>query len=270
MKKALLLLGLFTFMLASCVKKIDGSSQEAMKSSIIEIKESMNDDEKKEFEQALMLVSFQGLNFKDLIKDRNPEKALDGITSVLDGMTAEDVITLSEEIKLERERQKREQARIEIEELYKAKEQADLDREKIKAFEVKSSKFYKVKKGRYYITEKPIIELTVKNGTNQPISRVHFMGTLSSPDRAVPYLKEDFNYDVSGGIESGEEVTWRLAPNMYSKWGRVKAPKDAILTLEVTRLDGSNGEKLYSIDSFDQRKEEKLNELLASYPEFKK
>ncbi len=44
-------------------------------------------------------------------------------------------------------------------------------------FEVKRSRFYKRKIRTYYVTEEPIIEHTVMNGTNQAISRVDFTVT---------------------------------------------------------------------------------------------
>lgn len=118
--------------------------------------------------------------------------------------------------------------------------------------------------------EEPIIELTVYNGTNQAISRAYFTGTLSSPNRSVPWLKDDFNYPIPGGLEPGEEVTWSLAPNMFSDWGTVNAAKDAILLVEVRRLDDAMGEQLYSLNVFGDQEAERLNELLNSYPEFRK
>ena len=57
---------------------------------------------------------------------------------------------------------------------------------------------------------------------------------------------------------------------MFSDWGEVDAPKDAILTAEVTQLDGANGEELYSTNNFGETEQERLEELLKSYPEFAK
>ena len=136
-------------------------------------------------------------------------------------------------------------------------------------FKVKRSRFYK-RKGKYDIIKKPIIELTVMNGTNESVSRAYFTGTLASPGRTIPWIKDDFNYEISGGIESGEEVTWYLAPNTFSDWGDVDAPKDAVLTVEVTELDGANGNELYSTNNFGEDEMERLEELLKSYPEFSK
>ena len=102
------------------------------------------------------------------------------------------------------------------------------------------------------------------------LSRAYFTGTLASPNRSVPWIKDDFNYEISGGLEPGEEVTWYLAPNMFSDWGKVDAPKDAVFTVEVTQLDGPDEEEMYSVNNFGEDEQERLEELLADYPEFKK
>ncbi len=269
MKKVTLLLGVIAILLSSCSKKIDGSSEEAMKSSIEEIKKSLDDEKKEKFEESMKLIMFQGLDFGKLIQEGGAEETVSDMKSKLDGKTADDIIAEGEKIQAEIERKKKEQAKGEIEELYQKMEQVDQDKQMLAKFKVKRSRFYKRKKGTYYVTEEPIIELTVMNGTDKAVSRAYFTGTLASPKRSVPWLKDDFNYEISGGLEPGEEVTWYLAPNMFSDWWKVDAPKDAVLTVDVTQLDGPNGEEMYSVNNFGEDEQERLEELLTDYPEFK-
>ena len=113
--------------------------------------------------------------------------------------------------------------------------------------------------------KQPIIELTVKNGTEQAVSRAYFEGTIASPDRSVPWHKDTFNYSISGGLEPGEEATWNLAPNMFSDWGKVDAPAEAIFTVTVEQLDGADGEPIYSTRELSERDLERLNELKKKY-----
>ena len=113
--------------------------------------------------------------------------------------------------------------------------------------------------------EQSIIELTVKNGTSHAVSRAYFKGTIASPNRSVPWLQDTFNYLISGGLEPGEEASWSLAPNMFSDWGKVEAPSDAIFTTTVERLDGADGEALYSTIEFGEIEEERLSELKEKY-----
>ena len=113
--------------------------------------------------------------------------------------------------------------------------------------------------------KQPIIELTVKNGTSEAVSRAYFEGTLASPKRSVPWHKDTFNYGISGGLEPGEEASWSLAPNMFSDWGKIDAPKDAVFTVTVEQLDGPDGEPIYSTRAFSEHDQERLDELKKEY-----
>lgn len=270
MKKNVLLPFLLCLLIVSCQKKIDGSSEESMKNSIKEINESLEDDKKEDFQESMQLMMFNGLELSDIMESGGAEKTAEDFKTRIDGMSADEIIEEGDKIKKQIEQKKKEQAKSEVMELYTARENAEKDRQMLSKFEVVRSRFYMRSEGTYYVTKKPIIELTVKNGTNKAISRAYFTGTLASPERAVPWIKDNFNYDISGGLEPGEEVTWYLAPNMFSDWGDVDAPKDAILTVEVTQLNGANGEELYSINNFGETEKERLEELLKSYPEFAK
>ena len=104
--------------------------------------------------------------------------------------------------------------------------------------EILGSRFYK-REGS--LLEETIIELTVRNGTVYAISRAVFVGTLVSPGRSIPWNKESFSYQIRGGLEPGEEVTWQLKMGMFSDWDRLDAPGDAILTVEVKSLEGADG-----------------------------
>jgi hypothetical protein len=57
---------------------------------------------------------------------------------------------------------------------------------------------------------------------------------------------------------------------MFSDWEKIDAPKDAILTVEVLRLDDAEGNELYSVDVFGEDEKERLEELVKNYPEFSK
>lgn len=270
MKKTTLLFGIIAILFFSCTKKIDGSSEEAMKSSIEEIKESLDNEKKKKFDESMKLIMFNGLDFGKLLQEGSAEETASDMKSKLDGKSADEIIAEGEKIQAEIERKKKEQAKGEIEELYLKMKQAVSDKQMLAKFEVKRSRFYKRKQGEYFTTEEPIIELTVKNGTDKAVSRAYFTGTLASPNRSVAWIEDDFNYEISGGLEPEEEVTWYLSPNMFSDWGNVDAPKDAILTVVVKQIDGPDGEEMYSVNNFGESEQERLEELLADYPEFKK
>ncbi|MFO0601301.1 MAG: hypothetical protein U0228_38690 [Myxococcaceae bacterium] len=158
------------------------------------------------------------------------------------------------------EEKKKAEAAAEIQELEKKKLDSEGAKAELAKFVVSKARFKKVKQ---MFSVEPVIELSVKNGTDKPISAVYFMGTLASPGRSVPWLKERVSYKISGGLEPGESANWNLAPNMFSEWGKVEGAPDMVLTVEVLRLDGADGNELYSL-SFDDDDQKRLDALRAS------
>ena len=162
-------------------------------------------------------------------------------------------------LKKERKKAERQQVLSEIDELEKKQIKAQKDKDELSKFQIIRSRFYK--KELEFIGGQPIIELTVKNGTQYPISRAYFKGILATPGRSIPWLKDDFNYSIPGGLEPGEEATWELWQNMFSRWGHVEMHDDAIFTVEVEQLDGADNKTLFSIKDFSERDMERLAEL---------
>jgi hypothetical protein len=256
--------------LSSCNKTIDATDEGSYKESIDAMKNSLDENQEAELEKALATIAFDAIDMSDMLNPNyDGEKVGMDLMKKLDGKSFDEIVEEGERIEIEIEKKKKEQAKIEIEELKTSKVKAESDKQNLGKFEVLKSRFYKRKKGSYYVTYEPVIEMTVKNGTDQPISRAYFTGTLSSPGRSIPWLKDDFNYEISGGLEPGEEKRWSLAPNMFSNWGKVKAPKDAIFTVDVNRIDGVDSEPIYDANQFTSDNEERLQSLLNSYPDFK-
>jgi len=135
--------------------------------------------------------------------------------------------------------------------------------EQLKKFQVVHSQF--IMSEQVFSGKQPIIVLTVKNGTEQAVSRAYFEGTLASPGRSAPWHKGRFNYRISGGLQPGEEATWRLGPSMFSGWGNGDAQADAALTVTVERIDGADNKSIYSIREFTERDHERLDELKKKY-----
>ena len=132
-------------------------------------------------------------------------------------------------------------------------------------FKVTRSRFYKQQSSNRFLGPEPVIELDVTNGTSSAVSRAYFRGTIASPGRQVPWLTDTFNYEISGGIEPGESVSWALAPNQFTDWGKVEAPEDAVFTVEVYRLDGPDGKALYDASGLSERELQRLTSLQEKF-----
>ena len=264
--KRLIVTTFIMLVLAGCSKPtIDASTDESMKASVEKVRNSLSEEEKIKFDEAMRIVAFSNIDVKDLFADGVlASNSLEGkMKQSLQGKTANDIIAQAESIKQERAAKEKEQALSEIKELIKKQVEAEQAKSELAKFRVERSRFYK--KRREFIGQQPIIEISVVNGTSQPISRVYFKGTLSSKGRSVPWLREDFNYEISGGLEPSEKATWHLSPNMFSNWGKVDIPSDALFTVEVEQLDGANKESLFSVKSFSEEDANRLTELKKKY-----
>lgn len=245
--------------------RIDGTSNESMKESVQNIRESLPEPKRNEFDEAMQVLALDRLSLEDLITEgfAGADMIEDRIRRSLDGKTAEEVIEEAERIRSEREEKEKQQVLEEIRELEQKRTDAESARAQLKKFRVIRSRFYLRK--REFFGKEPIIELTVENGTDLAVSRAYFEGTLASPNRSVSWHRDEFNYSIPGGLEPGEKATWYLAPNMFSDWGTVDAPADAVFTVTVEQLDGPDGKALYTTRGFSQHDRERLRELKKTY-----
>ena len=205
------------------------------------------------------------IDFADLMAEGQTESGLleQRMRDSIHGKTASEVISEADTLREERRARQEKQAVAEIQELVEKRRNAEAARDDLGNFEVLRSRFYL--RDRQLSGNEPIIELTVRNGTEHAISRAYFEGTIASPDRSVPWHQDSFNYSIPGGLEPGEEAEWSLAPNMFSGWGSVDAPADAIFTVTVERLDGPDGEPVASTQGFTERDAKRLEELRQQY-----
>lgn len=255
------------FALVGCgEQRIDGSSDESMQASVDKMLEGLSAEEQEAFKEAVLVVALDGKNILDAATSGNAETVAAGFKAKLDGMTRSDVMAKADQLTKERHERERAQALAEIKELEAKVQAAEAAKADLAKFQVVRSRFYQ-REEKYSFRKKPIIELTVKNGTEHAISRVYFEGTVASPGRSVPWIKDTFNYQIAGGLEPGEEVSWSLAPNQFSDWGKTVVPADAVLTLVTYKIDGANGETLYSAEGLSERALKRLATLKAKYPE---
>jgi len=262
--------------------KINTTTNETMKESIQKVIDSLKKEEQKEFKAAVEFIMFSQMDMKAVFanamagKQVDKDKLKSDMKKTLHGKTGLEVIALAKENRIQRQAEnakiKKErlswQKTIDLKELKKLREKkAQYDKSKagLSQFKVVSSKFYKQRKNEYSSRLSPIIVLEVRNESQYPISRIFCKGTIRSEGRSVPWLVEDFNYQISGGLEPNETRDWSLSPNMFSKWGRVDAPADAIFDIEIIGVDGADSKELYSLRGFADRDKEKLADLEKKY-----
>lgn len=246
--------------------KIDGSSEEAFKKSLSKVAESLPAEKREQFSADVMLLAFQNMDLGKVISGKQkPDDISEGMLTTLGGKTAGEVSAEAARVREARAEREKQQALSEISELTEKKNKSALAEVKLKKFEVLKSRFYK-RKGEYSFLNDSVVEISVKNGTDKAVARAFFKGTISSPGRSVPWLVEDFNYSIAGGIEPGESQSWSLSPNSLGAWERVNPPKDAVFTVEVVRLNGADGKPLFGGGEFTERDADRLESLIKQYP----
>ncbi|UCD32168.1 MAG: hypothetical protein JSV38_15665 [Desulfobacterales bacterium] len=271
MRKAIIFSVIILLIISCGEKRIDSSTDERLQKSLDSIRESLSEDKKVEFEEAIKAITISAMD-SVFESDASPEDMAREIKNTLDGKTADEVIAEGNQIIAERSEKKREQLLGKIDqlknqisevngkiaEIEEKKAKADRDKENLKQFKVLDSQFYFHKDS---FMDRPVIELTVKNNTEHSVSRAYFYGVLATPGRSVPWVKDPFNYKISGGLEPGEQVTWKLSPNIYSEWA--KAPKDRndmVLTVTMKRIDGPDEKAIFDSE-FSKWDQNRLQEL---------
>lgn len=269
MKKLIAMLVLAVLVTACGDKKVDGSTDDKLKTSLEAIKGSLADEKKKEFEEAVQVLAFSEIGniFEAAVNTDGMQRK---IKDKLHGKTANEIIAEGNRVIAERKKREREQAIGEIEEtkakiaeLEQKRSDTKKSKEDLRKFKIVRSRFYFHKSS---FMEEAVIELTVKNETKHPISKAYFYGVLSSPGRTVPWVQDSFNYKISGGLEPSEQATWKLSPNMFGEWSKApKDRKDMVLTVTVTRVDGANEKPIYDSEfsKWDKEKLQKLDERLV-------
>ncbi len=244
---------------------IDTTSDNTTQESMQRVRASLPESKREEFDSAIQVLAFSNIDFANIMEEGadGAEEFVEQVRGDLDGKTGEEVLAEARAVIAEREIKEKRQALAEIKELVAKQQSADLAKEELRKFEVIRSRFYK--RQREYSGEEPIIELTVRNGMSEAVSRAYFEGVIASPGRSVPWLKESFNYSISGGLEPGEEASWNLAPNRFSEWGRVDAPADAVFTATVIRLDGADESPLFEASGLSEYELQRLDELKIKY-----
>lgn len=265
--KILVAMAVLPLCFSGCARTLDTSSPESVKTSLERMRAGLSAEKLAKFNEAIIILSGshrqggEGLVGLLAMAGKDPNLLFVDTLKDFNGKTADEIIAAADKVVAERKAKERAQALAEIQELTEAQAAAEKAKAALARFEVIKSRFYQE---QVSYMKRPVIELTVKNGTDQPVARAYFVGTVASPGRAVPWLREDFNYSIAGGIEPGETASWRLSPNMFSGWS-VDTPRDAVFTVEVVRLDGPDDKTLFD-SAFPETKAKRLAALRAQYP----
>ena len=244
--------------------RIDASTPEAYQKSLQAIRAKLQPDELKKFEDALTVVAFNDLIPKDsgllgmLAAASNPEKLQGQMLAVVNGKTPREIIASAANIRKSRAESELKSVNDEIATLEKQKAEAAKSGALLDKIAIVDAKYYWSKNA---FMPQPVIDFKVTNNTGVALSRIYYHGVVSTPGRSVPWVDEDFNNEMAGGLEPGESKRLQLSPNMFSHWGprETQDRNDLVLAVKAVNAEGVDKKKL--VASFDKADAERLAKL---------
>ena len=246
---AIFAIGVITFGIVHFNKpRIDISSDEKMEESVQKLKDSLNDDQKEKFKQAVSFIAFDGLTFNDIM---STDVTIKNIKKKFKNKSYDDIIYDAKQIVKRR-----------IADLNKERESSSSARKSLEAIDVQRTTITTDNSG---IIPRRILYIMVKNNTGTTLSTIAFNIKTFAPGRDVPYLNDDFKYEIPGGIQAGETLEWQLEPHtfMNDEWNR-DVPNGIIQMKAIACIDAS-GNPLYQ-DTWTAEKDK----LMQSLKEFMK
>jgi hypothetical protein len=237
-------------LLFGCAPKIDTSSDDKMKTSIEAIKDKLSFAEKKKFTDALMMIASSEINLSNVF---NGDEALKKIKSKLEGKTYQDILNEANKIVKEK-----------TEELEFEKGLSKEAEKELQKIEVKESLLYTLTTDNgFFSRPQRVLKLTVKNNLNVALSSISFNIKSFQKGRSVPFLNDDFSYDIAGGINSGETLTWELNADMFADEQWTKDIPNGYIVVKATDAKNSSNESVVK-NTWTDEKEEELKKLKST------
>jgi hypothetical protein len=244
--------------------KIDGSTPDAYQKSLSAIKSRMSPEDAKRFEDSLVVVGMSAMIPKEggllgmFAAMGNPEQLQRKAMEAVNGKTPREIIQAADAQKRERAEGELRSVTEELATLEKRKAEADASRPFLAKIVVGAPRYY-WRTGSYM--DQPMISMRVTNNTDKALSRIYYHGTVTTPGRTIPWIDDDFNNEIRGGLEPGESKDLDLAPNMFSNWGpkETKERTDLVLTVRVINAEGVDHSKI--APEFEKQDEARLQQL---------
>ncbi len=105
----LVLFAAAALLVTGCEPTIDASSEESVKTSIKQVKESLPEDRQKEFQDAVATVAFSDADMGAMMAGlQDGESLIDAAKTKLDGKSADEIFAMAEEVEARRAKEKAE------------------------------------------------------------------------------------------------------------------------------------------------------------------
>ena len=237
--------------------RVDTSSYETLVKSLGKIRASLPDNKKKEFDEYSMLMVFYEVEPKMLALDEKIEKINNAkINEALNGKSGEEILAEGPKYKADFEKINKEKLVQEYNIIMKKKNDFILSNKKMPLFKVVRSKLFK-EKAEGSNVQVLALELNVKNGTDQPVFKVHFDWELTNPSNNESKGEQALVYEIPAGLNPNESVTLKVFPKITD----IEISPELKLKINIKRLDDKNGNALFIGNNLSNQEEVRLNEL---------
>lgn len=255
--KNILLPFLFLFLFGCGETRVDTSSYETLVKSLAKIRTSLPENKKKEFDEYSMLMAFYEVDLKNLAAGEGVDKLADAkINVALNGKSGEDILAEGPKYKSDIERLNREKLVQEHNKIAKKKNDFIMAKKMITTFKVVKSRLFKEKASGSDIMV-PILEMNVKNGTDQAVFKVHFDWDITNPSNGESKGERGVVYEIPEGIQPNDAAVWKITPKITD----IEISPEFKLKINIIQLDDKNGEALFGGNKLTEKEEERLAEL---------
>jgi hypothetical protein len=111
-------------------------------------------------------------------------------------------------------------------------------------------------------SSRPVVEFAVRNGGNVPISRIYFDCFLVTPNRSIPWARQQYVQAFKGGLEPREKRNLTLPSGGQWSDPQLKDLVNAELKVVVLNFADANGVLIIPVDRDRLDQERKLLALL--------
>lgn len=258
MKKVLVLALAMT--LAGCGEpRIDTSSDDALKGSIQRVRNSLDGEDRANFDELVAEATVAAAMGKAL----GGEGTLSSTLSPINGMTGGEALAFKRQQALKVATEREEKDRKELAQLEEVEAKNRAGAALVSRIQITSPEIVEKKLG---FSSRYVITASVKNTLDIPLEGLTFNYAVQSPNRAVPWDRGSGGFMIDGGLEPGEERRVDAISAGGSLMGfsaAARAMKDhseAELILVVTDAGDANGNSIVG-DQLSEWQVKRIEEL---------
>lgn len=260
-------IAILALLLAGCTEaKLNLKSLEEAEQSIAEIKENLSQADKELFQQALMEILMENNAMGKIFIGQSVEEILIGLKDKYNGLTAKEIIEIGLEIKEIKRLELLEDRRLELDEINKKIDYYNYSKAFIDSIEILEPKT-RTKRVEFW-GNMNVLSFKVKNNTSRTIVRISGHVASVRKESNVPFLEDEFNYTIPGGIMPGETRKLELIPQIGHKFYNATIPQESIFQVTLNKIEDIGRKEIASLKQVSKDDLEKKESILSEYPEF--